>query len=339
MLRVVVIGLGPIGAGCARAIEAESGLELTGLVDTDPRKQGLALSELAQEAVGPPMESDPGLRIVGDLDEALEGGADVAVVTATSRFDEAAPLLEQLIERGVSVVSSCEQMAWPWYNHPELARRIDAAAQRAGVTLLGAGVNPGFIMDALPVMLSSMVRRVSGVRCRRRVDASLRRPSLQKRIGVALKPETFHQLAQQDKVGYAGLAESVALIAAGVGRHAAPGSIEETLEPVLAERAIPSPLGLVSPGEVAGLRNTARWQGQGVQIELDLTMAVGLADPQDRIILEGPVPVCLKIPGALPGDSATVAALLNHIPRLRALKPGLRTRLDVPLVGCSNRDR
>ena len=332
--RVIVVGVGPIGLGCAQAVVADRALELVGLVDVDPAKVGRTLDELsgrdnAQE--GSPV-------VTADLDEPLRGGADVAVVTTSSRFDKVAPTVQRLVSESVAVVSSCEQMAWPWYRHRELADVIDAAARRSGCAVLGTGVNPGFVMDSLAVTVASMLRRVTSVRCVRRVDAGMRRSPLQVKVGATLSKQQFGELADQGRIGHQGLGESVVLLAAGLGERVEPGTVCESLEPCLADRAIHSALGLIAPGEVTGIHNVARWRSRDLMIELDLTMAVGLTDPKDIVHLDGPVSLSVTIPGSIPGDSATVAALINHIPIICEAQPGIRTMLDLPSAGCRGRD-
>ncbi|MCX5660046.1 MAG: dihydrodipicolinate reductase [Planctomycetota bacterium] len=341
MLRVIVVGLGPIGQACAKAIRVERDMSLVGLVDLDPSKQGKTLDEL-MATPGEPVPADPSgkpsPRVTNDLPLSAVDGADVAVVTTSSRLDVIAPTLRVLLDHGMAVVSSCEQMSWPWYRHAALADELDAHARAAGRALLATGVNPGFVMDTLAVALSCMVRRVRAVRCERRVEAGLRRQPLQAKIGATMTAAQFNELAAAGKIGHEGLPESVALIAAGLGRRAEPGSVKITLEPVLAEAPTPSALGLIQPGRVSGMRNTGHWSGDGLTIDLDLTMAVGLSDPKDVITLDGPVQLRLKIPGGTPGDSATVATLLNHIHVVHEAKAGLRTMLDVPPAGCRGRD-
>jgi len=348
MLRVVIVGLGPIGIACARAVAAEQDMELVGLVDSDPAKIGKDLGALAQAAsgsspaaagAGNDADHEPSPVVTARIGDAVRAGAaDVAIVTTTSRFDRVVPTLEEALGLGLAVVSSCEEMSWPWYRYADLAGALDARARSAGRAVLGTGINPGFIMDSLAVVLASMVRRVTAVRCERRVDASLRRLPLQAKVGANLKPEEFEARARTGRLGHMGLTESVALLAAGLGREAQPGSIRVTLDPVLATRAIPSSLGLIEPGRVAGMRNTASWEGQGLTIDLDLTMALGLADPADTIEVSGPVTLKLQVPGGVPGDSATVAAMLNYARVVHRAPAGLRTMLDLPSAGCSGRD-
>src|SRR5690606_24625381 len=126
-------------------------------------------------------------------------------------------------------------------------------------------------------------------------------------------PEEFREHAAAGRVGHTGLAESIALIARGLGRHVEPGSVEEALAPVIAQMPLDSALGLIRPDCVAGIHQTAAWQGDDLRIELDLTMQVGVEHSRDTVSIDGPVQLHLKIPGAVPGDSATVATLLNHI--------------------------
>ncbi|HMB94684.1 MAG TPA: hypothetical protein VKK61_01460, partial [Tepidisphaeraceae bacterium] len=126
----------------------------------------------------------------------------------------------------------------------------------------------------------------------------------------------------------------VAMIAEGLGKTARPAEVKITLEPVIADREMKSSLGPIKPGMVCGMRNRATWNGKDLKIELDLTMAVGVEDSQDRVELAGPVPLTAIIPGSTPGDSATVAALINCARLLPIVSPGLKTMLDLPPATC-----
>jgi 4-hydroxy-tetrahydrodipicolinate reductase len=328
MLRVIVVGLGPIGIGAARAILADKGLQLAALVDIDPKKIGKTLSQIGAGVEGGPP-------IVGTIADAVSHGGGVAIVTTTSKFDKIIPTLREFMGHQIHVVSSCEEMSWPAYLYPDLAKTIDDEAKRAGVALLGTGVNPGFVMDFLPIVLSSMVTKVSGVKVVRRVDAATRRQPLQAKVGATMSVEEFKGLARQGKIGHMGIAESVAMIAAGLGREAKKGEVKVGLEPVLADRAMQSLLGEIKPGRVCGMRNTASWTGGGLSIELDLIMAVGTSDPHDAVELSGPVPLKLRVENGTPGDTATVASLVNYARVLPRCTPGLKTMLSVPVGGAA----
>src|SRR5256885_16086863 len=55
------------------------------------------------------------------------------------------------LEAESCIVSTCEELSYPFRTHPELAAKLDAAAKEWGVALVGTGVNPGFVMDKLAV--------------------------------------------------------------------------------------------------------------------------------------------------------------------------------------------
>jgi 4-hydroxy-tetrahydrodipicolinate reductase len=328
MLKVIVIGLGPIGLSAARAVRDDPGMKLVGLVDLDPSKVGKTLDELCGGA------RDRGPKVVASIKETRRAKPQAAIVTTSSHFDKVAPTLRECIKHKLHVVSSCEEMSFPGFRHKALARKIDAEARKRKVALLGTGVNPGFVMDLLPAVLSSMVTQVTGVKVVRRLDAAKRRQPLQAKVGATMTPQHFNELARQGKIGHMGIGESVAMIASALGRTAKPQDVTITLEPVIAARVLDSLMGTIQPGMVCGMRNTARWEQGGFSIELDLTMAVGAEDAQDRVELNGPVPLSLVIAGATPGDSATVAAMINCVRMLPRVAPGLKTMLDVPPATC-----
>lgn len=330
MNRVIVIGLGPIGINAAKAVLADSGLKLVGLVDVHPDKIGKTLAQIGADVAGGPT-------ISARIAEATQGGADMAIVCTTSHFDKIIPTLRELMAKKIHVVTSCEEMSWPAYLHADLATQINEEAKRAGVALLGTGVNPGFVMDYLPVVLSSMVTRVSSVKVGRYVDAGTRRLPLQAKVGATMTVEHFNGLARQGKIGHMGIAESVALLAAGLGREVHKGEVTVTLVPVVADREMPSLLGAIKPGQVCGMHNTAKWSGDGLTIELDLIMALGTKDPHDVVELGGPVPLKVRVEGGTPGDSATVASLVNFVRVLPNATPGLKTMLDVAVAGAQGR--
>jgi 4-hydroxy-tetrahydrodipicolinate reductase len=324
MLNVIVVGLGPIGISAARAVQQDRGMKLVGLVDLDPAKRGKSLAQLNGE------KSSAGPKVVERIEDTLSSKPAVAIVTTASHFDKVAPTLRKCIKRRIHVVSSCEEMSFPNFRHKRLSAEIDAEARAKKVALLGTGVNPGFVMDLLPVVLSSMVTKVSGVRVIRRLDAAKRRLPLQAKVGATMTPAHFRSLAKQGNIGHMGIGESIAMIARGLGRDAKPKDVTITLDPVIAERRLDSALGAIEPGQVCGMRNTARWSGKDLSIELDLTMAVGAEDTQDRVELDGPVPLTLIIPGSTPGDTATVAAMINCARLLPIVPPGLKTMLEMP---------
>src|SRR5260370_38033203 len=90
-------------------------------------------------------------------------------------------------------------------------------AKKAKVALLATGVNPGFGMDALPIMMTAVCERVDRVVVNRVQDARIRRLPFQQKIGAGLTTEQFQKKADDGSVRHVGLTESIAMIADAPG--------------------------------------------------------------------------------------------------------------------------
>src|SRR5438445_10299926 len=133
------------------------------------------------------------------------------------------------------IVSTCEELSYPFRTHPELAAKLDTAAKEWGVALVGTGVNPGFVMDKLVITLAAVSQRIEHAKALRIVDASKRRLPLQKKIGAGLSVDEFRAKVAQGVIKHVGLPESVAMVAEAVGL--AVDVMTETVDPkVAAER-------------------------------------------------------------------------------------------------------
>jgi hypothetical protein len=322
-IRVLHYGLGPIGVRIAQLVASRPALLSVGAVDIDPAQVGQDLGDVAN--IGRPL----GVTVEKDLADALRREKPDVVVHATgSLLPCVLPQFIGLANAGLRTVSTCEQLSYPWFHHPEEARKIDDVARRNRVAIVSTGINPGFIMDTLPVILSGVCPHVTGVRVRRVVDLSIRRRQLQVKVGVNLDAEEFAARKAAGGLGHVGLPESVAMIAAGLGWKL--DRVDQTLEPVLAPSALESALGRVAKGRVQGQHQVAQgWVNGQECITLELTMALRAPDAGDFVELEGPEPVLSSVRG-VQGDIATAAIVVNAIPQLLALAPGLRTMLDMP---------
>jgi 4-hydroxy-tetrahydrodipicolinate reductase len=320
--RVIAYGLGPIGQRAAAFALRRRGIELVGAVDVDPAKAGKDLGDLLGT-------SRAGIAVEADAAAALDRLQPDAVIHCTSSFlPEVREQLLGIVQRGIDVVSSSEELLMPAHQHPGLARELDAAAKAHGATVLGTGVNPGYAMDYLAAVASAVCFRVDGVRCTRVVDAGTRRLPLQRKVGAGLTRQQFEAERRTGRFGHVGMRESVALLGEGLGFML--DNVAQTLEPVIAERELQTPFLTVPAGCVAGIRNVGygRRRGETV-IELDLSMYVGAADPRDEVRLAGEPDVHLLFPGGIPGDQATAAILVNSVASVAAAAPGLTTVLDI----------
>ncbi|HXZ11997.1 MAG TPA: hypothetical protein VEG64_06360 [Candidatus Sulfotelmatobacter sp.] len=323
-IRVVQFGVGPIGASIVRLMREKSALEIFGAIDSDPAKAGRDLGEI----VG--AEDAPwGIGVSADT-SILEKPVDIVIHSTSSYLPSVMDQLLECLAAGCCVVSTCEELAYPYRKHPELSARLDAAAKEEGVAIVGTGVNPGFVMDKLVLTLSAVSQRVEWAKAVRVVDASKRRLPLQKKIGAGMTPEEFREQVDAGVIKHHGLPESAAMIADGLGF--ALDDISETIEPVIAEELVKTEFLEVQPGQVAGVHQIARGTAAGNEkVFLELKMYVGAKQPADSIELKGEPHVMLTIPGGTHGDIATAAVVVNAVPTILAAQSGLRTARDLPL--------
>ncbi|HVG58593.1 MAG TPA: dihydrodipicolinate reductase [Hyalangium sp.] len=320
---VVVMGLGFIGQEIARAALASPEVELIGAVDTSPQLVGRPLADV----LGQPTQK---LKVADSLERALGRRRGAVLLHATgSRLPQVMDQLLEAIKLGVPVVSTCEELAFPFLKHPELATKLERAAEKAGVAVLGTGVNPGFIMDRLVATVGQACGPARRVMVTRVVDARTRREALQRRVGAGLTEDEFFALVDKEQLGHVGLVESAALCALGLGLDC--DDYEEEIAPVLAEEDITGGAFPVRKGRVAGIfQSVVGLEEEQERVRLELTIAVGAEDPKDRIEIDADLKVVVEIPGGVAGDRATANTLVNAAPRLTAAEAGLLTVLELP---------
>ncbi len=324
-VRVIQYGLGPIGCATARALLEKDGVDLVGAIDIAPDKVGKDLGEVLG------LRKKLGVRVTDDAPALFRKvKADVVAHTTRSFFKDVYEQLEMAAKAGLCVVSSTEELLYPQLRNPGLAVKLDGIARRHGSTILGTGVNPGFVMDTLALVLTGVSKNVRSIKMVRRVDAATRRMPLQRKVGAGMKPAEFRKLVKQGKLGHIGLMESMFLVAAGIGWKMT--TTREKVEPVVAEKRQVTKFFTVAPGEVAGIRHTASgFCGGRKVIDMDLRMYIGAPDPMDSVEVEGDPRLHLVIHGGVAGDVATVASVVNAIPRVLESEPGLMTMLDLPI--------
>lgn len=323
-LRVISVGLGPIGLAAAKLALAKKSIHLVGAVDADPEKVGRDLGSLLE---GP----DLGILVSGDAEHSYRTLKPDAILHCTSSFlPKVKEQLENAVDAGVNVVSSTEELLTPDYRYPDIARELDERAKAGGATILGTGVNPGFAMDFLAVVASAVCFHLDGVKCVRVVDAGTRRLPLQRKVGAGLSVDEFRRREEAGGFGHIGMEESVALVGRALGLEL--DRIEQSLEPVVAQEERKTPFLTVESGQVAGIRNLGTgWRLGKCVVELDLTMAVGAKEPRDVVEIFGNPPLKLLVEGGIPGDQATAAILVNSLHGVVGAAPGLKTILDLPI--------
>ncbi|MHA7631899.1 NAD(P)H-dependent amine dehydrogenase family protein [Corallococcus sp. M7] len=320
---VVVMGLGFIGQEIARAALSSPEVELIGAVDSQPSLVGRPLGDVLGQA-------GPRFKVSDSLEKAVGRRKGVVVLHATSsRLSQVMDQLLDALKLGLPVASTCEELAFPHLKYPELADKLERAAQKAGVAIVGTGVNPGFVLDRLVATAGQVCGPVRKVTASRVVDARTRREALQRKVGAGLTEEEFFDLVDREELGHVGLVESAALAALGLGLDC--DDFEEEVTPVFAEEEISGGAFVVKKGRVAGMFQSVVGLEEGQErVRLELTIAVGADNPRDRIEIDADPKLVLEIPGGVAGDRATANALVNAAPRLTAAEAGLLTVLELP---------
>jgi hypothetical protein len=272
------------------------------------------------------------VKVDGNPEEFIKKAkADVAVLGTSSSLKAIKPQVLALVQRGINVVTTCEELAFPVPELQAAWREIDKAAAAKKVSVLATGVNPGFAMDALALMLTAPCAEVSRVSVTRVVDARTRRLPLQRKVGAGLNLNQFRRAMTEGAVRHVGLPQSVYMIAAALGWKL--DRVEETLEPAIAPRDLDTEYLRIPAGMAAGIKQCARGYRNGdLAITLDLQMYVGAEQPRDHILIDGVPPIDMTVVGGVAGDIATAAITVNCIPKVMAARPGLVTMHDLPLV-------
>jgi 4-hydroxy-tetrahydrodipicolinate reductase len=265
--------------------------------------------------------------IVSHLNELPGAIGDVVIQCTGSRLTAVAPQIQEALEWGASVVSTCEELSFPWRFHAELANEIDNMARSRHATVLATGINPGFAMDALPVFMSAVTDSIAAVRVRRVVDTAKRREALQRKTGAGISREEFEAGVEAGSIGHAGLRESVAMIANGLDLEV--DAITVARDPIVAEYEVDTVRPRIPIGSVSGIREIATgWAAGRPIIVLDLQMYAGAPMDEDELQIASDPPIQVLTRG-IRGDTATAAIVANLIPELSQLPPGLHTMLDL----------
>lgn len=324
-LRVIQFGCGPIGQKTAQYILDRKNLELVGAVDIDPKKLGKDLGEfIGKENLNLPITDNP---------EELfsQTKADVCVLTTSSSLEAIKPQIKEIISYGINVVSTCEELSYPWLTNPAAAKEIDNLAKQKNVSVLGTGVNPGFLMDFLPLSISAVCKDVKKITVERFQNAAYRRLPFQIKIGAGLTVAEFNAKKKEGTLRHVGLTESIQMIASKFGWRL--DKTEDIIEPVIAEQDTVAGQLIIPKGNALGVLQTGRGFFEEREIiTLIFKASIGESEPRDRIIIYGEPAIDMIIKNGINGDVATCAITVNAIPTIVNAKPGLRTMSDIELV-------
>ncbi len=314
-LPVIVQGLGPIGLLVAEAALADPFLEVVGAVEIRPELAGRPLADF--------VEGTPGITVRPALAEAVaDSQSDGAILLhcTGSHLDRVSPQIEEALRQGLHVVSTCEELTFAEARHPEIAAALDQLARGAERTVVATGVNPGFLMDALPASLTSISHSIRSVAVRRVQDPSRRRTPFQQKVGLGLSPVEWEERRAAGGFGHVGLVESARLLASALG-----WTLVDWRHEMVPCRADGRDLVTGTLETIEG----STTDGRAIRLHFEANAAVDAE--YDEIVVDGTPPLTLRFEGGVFGDDATAAAVLRAARVIPNTRSGLVTVLDLPL--------
>jgi 4-hydroxy-tetrahydrodipicolinate reductase len=328
MIKVAVWGAGMMGQGLLGYIlDRPEDIELVGVIDRHPEKHGRTAGEVTGRECDVP--------VTADVDSVLAKKPDVVCILTASNLSEISDQVEPTVRAGCNVICIAETLAFPWASDPRWAERFDALAREHGVSILGTGINPGFVLDALPIALTSICLRVDRIEASRVNDLSPFGPTVMASQGVGTTVEEFERgVAEGTIVGHIGFHESIGLIARALGWEI--DEIVETREPIVSGVERETPHVHVAPGDVCGCRHMAWGYSKGeLKIELvhpqQIRPEAEGQDTGDYVKIFGDPNVSMTNQPEIPGGKGTYASVGNYIPLIGDARPGIVTVVDLPL--------
>jgi 4-hydroxy-tetrahydrodipicolinate reductase len=284
-----------------------------------------------------------GVRATGDVEDIVGLGAD-CVLFMGDRLD--ADVLCRLLESGANVVTTRGELHRPASMDPELRERIEAACRAGRTSVHSTGSSPGFITEALPLVLLSMQRSIGGLTIDEFADASSRdSPELLFGImGFGKAPAKFDE--RRWAHGAASFGPSLSALADAVGLPV--DAVDATGEVAVARTEVAIAAGTIAAGTVAAQRMvvTARRAGEPLltfranwYCATDVEPAWDLRETGWRVQVDGDTPFDVAITFPIPIDrnadtSPNFTALrpVNAVPYVIAAEPGIRTTAELPQI-------
>ncbi|MBT3363950.1 MAG: dihydrodipicolinate reductase [Chloroflexi bacterium] len=328
-IKAVQFGCGPVGCAVAKMANKRNNIELVGAVDVDPAKKGKDLGEVMG------LDSKLGIAITDDIKNVLaKHKVDVVFHQTVSTMDKATPQLVMLAGLGLNVVSTAEELSYPYIANPDRAKQIDDAAKAGNASILGTGINPGFLQDSWPIAMTALCEKVEHIKSVRVQNAITRRLPFQKKIGAGCTLEEFAKLVEAKTLRHVGLTESMYMIAASLGWQM--DKVTESIDPVIATQPAKSPYITVEPGQAAGVRQVGLGYINGKEV-MQLIFEASLIVPEsyDAVYITGTPDMEVVVKGGVHGDIGTASMVVNCAHRVVEAAAGLVTMNELPLVSCS----
>lgn len=328
MIKVAVWGTGMMGQGLLGYILDRPGqIELVGAIDADPARQGSTVGDLLGRRCDVP--------VTGDAAAVLAREPEVVCICTRSNLDEVSDQVEAAVRAGANVLCTAETLAYPWASDPDWAERFEDMAVEHDVSILGTGINPGFMLDALIVAWSSVCLRIDRIEAQRINDLSPFGPTVMQSQGVGTTVEEFERgVAEGTIVGHIGFPESIGLIADAIGWEI--DEVVETREPIITNVPRETPHVKVEPGDVCGCRHIGRGYSNG-ELKIELVHPQQIhphlegVETGDYITIIGDPEIHMANTPEIPGGIGTYASTGNYIPLIVDAPAGILTVTDLPV--------
>jgi 4-hydroxy-tetrahydrodipicolinate reductase len=324
--KVIQIGLGPMGRIITNLLLKRRNIDLIGVVEIDPELIGKKLNRILE------IEHENNIVIESSLDLILSNKkADIVIIATSSFIEKVSPIIINVVKFGCHVISICEELSYPFKDFPKISQELDALAKSNNVTIIGTGINPGYLMDLLPIVISAPCQSIMSIKVTRLMNSAKRRQSFQEKIGTGLSVEEFHKKIRNKKItGHVGLTQSIQMILTALGLD-----YDEVLElppkEIITEKNFMTSYGkLIPQGYVCGLKSKAIAKKENQKIiVLDFIAYAGEHEEYDSIKINGIPNINQKIVGGVHGDLGTSAIVVNLIPKVIDARPGLLTMKDI----------
>ena len=329
-IKIVIWGFGAMGAGMARMLYKKTGVDIVGVCDLHPARVGKSLAEVLG------VDKGKDVIIKEDIEEVLNSNKPDLCLLATDSFTKGAyDKIKLIMEKGINVITTAEEMVYPQAQEPKLAKELNEIAKTNGVTVLGTGINPGMIMDLLVVCLTGCMETVEHIEAKRVNSLSPFGATVMEEQGVGITEEEFNKrVAENDLAGHVGFSESINMIADAIGWKV--DKFEQQMKPILTAVDRKSPYGYAAAGNLAGINMTGQGYVDG-EVKIDMIHPQQI-EPEmegtytgDYIKLKGTPPVSMAIKPEVDGGIGTIAICVNMIPHVLNAKAGLKTMIDLPV--------
>lgn len=325
-VKVIIWGLGAMGGGMADLLLKKKGVDIIGAVG-----RGAKIGKSMYDFIETPRGDRPDVIIGAPEDVIKEKCADVILCCTDSFTKVAFDRLKFCLEKKINVVSSAEEMAYPWAQSPEEAAELDRIAKENGVSIIGTGINPGLIMDLLVITMTGCCESVDHIISRRVNSLSPFGPAVMEEQGIGITPEEFRT---KHLAGHVGFAESVRMMSDAIGWKLE--KMEQSMAPIMTDVDRKSKYGFAKAGNVAGVDMRAKgWIDGEVKIEMEHPQQI---EPEqvgvqtgDYVIIKGTPNINMVNSPEVPGGIGTIAMCVNMIPNIINARPGLHTMITLPV--------